>query len=138
MKQASENEAKKQAMFKKVRSWKQRKLVSIDIMKEYVQAVNDYANWIHTVFIDVSLSKYKCCILTTMDIRDLPDSDVNLLKDQKELKVKEYKERLENSGWYPPIIYDQHVGKLLDGHHRAEALRQLGYTRIKVFKCIKK
>ena len=65
-----------------------------------------------------------------METRELCVDGLVLHEDVEEKRVSEIMHSLKE-GQKEPIIVDRDYGVVLDGHHRVEAARRLGWERIK-------
>ena len=60
----------------------------------------------------------------TFELKELSLDEIEL-DDVSTSLVDEYKEEYVNSGWYPPILYNQEDDIIVDGYHRAKMLDDL-------------
>ena len=70
------------------------------------------------------------------DFYKLVDADASRIKEymwhSDDDIVSDYQKRLKEEPNYPPIILDRH-NTIIDGTHRARALKSLGYKTIKAW-----
>lgn len=125
---------KKNILFDRIKRWGPGQKVSSKTMLDYVQAVNNYRNWVFTVFIDAHIRQFEYWVLDEIQIESLPNSKINVNAENIEDKKEKYKEMLIKSNWYPPLIFDNLNHRLLDGHHRLLVLKELGLKKVFVFK----
>src|SRR6056297_976929 len=74
------------------------------------------------------LSKFDTYEKKVIDINDVDLDEWEVDEDF----VEELKTKIEKGG-YEPIVFDPDEGSIIDGTHRANALHQLGYTKIKAY-----
>lgn len=71
-----------------------------------------------------------------VEIVDIDDIDLNEFSVDEDM-VDEYKEKIQKSETYPPIVLNRDFS-IIDGTHRANALNDLGIKTIVAFVGIKK
>lgn len=49
-----------------------------------------------------------------------------------ETRIESRIEKLRGTGFYKPVVVDDHTSTILDGHHKTEASRRLGLERVVV------
>ncbi|PZX60205.1 ParB-like nuclease family protein [Algoriphagus ratkowskyi] len=133
-----QSQRKKDNVFNEVKTWKAGREMSKNDMKEYIQALCNYRSWIKASYIEMSLIQYERFVLVEIETSKLPISDdfwpfKKEFHEAAKVKIKTYKALFLKSGWSPPIIFDQYNKKIIDGNHRAKALKELGCKKILVF-----
>lgn len=134
---------KKEAIFKAVQKMKPGQILTKEDMKEYIQALHDYSRWITSLYVDSSIIKFSSFELKELDLNSLiinwdeknPRSKEDLEKTKG--KIEAYKKQFRKTLWSPPIIFDPFDKKIIDGSHRALALKELGIRKVLAFEGIK-
>lgn len=129
---------KKEAVFNEIKKWPIGTKMSNEDMKEYIQALCNYRSWIKTVYIEMSLIRFREFILLEIDLENipLPDNVCSIIKENhlnSLKKISHYKKLVKKTNWIPPIIFDYENKTIVDGAHRAEALKELGIKKIPCF-----
>jgi len=115
-----------------------------DQMRVYIQALNDFKNYVVTEFIDISLDIYSHFILSEIPIDKFPNAKISKIKNRQHSEALRsriesikltniYYSKYKKSNWYPPVIFDNMRDKLLDGNHRVMTCRKLGHKSIMGF-----
>lgn len=107
-------------------------ILSEEIIYQYIEILH----YNHDDFLDGDLAsrieRYNNYKLALIDIEDL-NIDEYYLDDGL---IDEYIDKYNETKRYPPVVIT-HNNKLIDGNHRANALNDLGFSKIKAFKGIK-
>lgn len=84
---------------------------------------------------DFKLKKWKFCLskmeLTKVKIADLKEATYNPRKISKE-ELAKLKSSIQEFGYVNPIIINRSTGKVIGGHQRIKALKELGIEEIEV------
>ncbi len=72
------------------------------------------------------------------ELKDIDISDLNLDEwDVRDYLVERIRKEIEKNPKYPPVVID-HEMSIIDGIHRANALNELGYNKIKAYVGVEK
>ena len=99
--------------------------ISYEKLYSYISALHDFD--LDNEFVEDFITSKR-----TFQLKELPISEIGL-DDVSQTLVDEYKEEYINTNWYPPILYNQEEGVIVDGYHRAKMLDDLKETHILVW-----
>lgn len=97
-------------------------IISNETLYKYTEALHDFN--FNNDFISDHILKHDKFILKELYLSDLDLDSVS------PFLVSDYKDLFLQNKWYPPIIFDKDDDIIIDGYHRANALFQLGITKI--------
>ena len=98
-------------------------VISGEKLYNYVNALHD--NDMDNDFIKDHILKYQNFKLTNLN-----SNDVDLIGSVDPTLVNDYANQYKNTKWYPPIVFDKSENMVIDGYHRAEAIKKLGIGKI--------
>lgn len=136
-------ETKKRAVFGEIKKMQPGQILTKEEMKEYIQALHDYDRFLSSNYVLERIDKFSFFELKELDldkietawenIEEMTDSQKFWLKQ----KVKRFRDEFNKTLWIPPIIFDPLSNSLIDGNHRALALKELGIRKVLSFEGIK-
>ncbi len=127
-KQPSTNEEldRKKAVFDLVKSMKIQDQISKEFLLEYLNAANNYGNWVSYTFKEAKCRYFEKFILLEIPLSRL-DKNEEIHHPEN---LEPFKQLYLHSNWFPPIIFDHHRNYIIDGRHRVEVSRRLGLQSI--------
>ena len=97
--------------------------------KENIISSKDISKNISSIELKNKIEEYNLYKLGELPISKIKIDSSTINKD----KVDEYIENIKINPDYSPVIYDSINNKIIDGAHRIEALKQMGYETIRAY-----
>lgn len=97
--------------------------------KENIISSKDISKNISSIELKNKIEEYNLYKLGELPISKIKIDSSTINKD----KVDEYIENIKINPDYSPVIYDSINNKIIDGAHRIEALKQMGYETVRAY-----
>lgn len=109
-------------LFSEMKSHKVGDVIDYETMYNYTDALHDFE--MDNDFIKDHILNYSKFKLVEIPVDEIESDSVS------PSLVNDYMKKYEESGWYPPILYDDEEGMIIDGYHRFESLKKSGVKKV--------